>query len=98
MAGSFTHFIRSLIFFASTRSWFGETHPTVAKRFLPFIDWVNGDGMGYLVLDNGTIADGLFCFEHELFEHDEDQDPDEFIVKWNNSIFELLTEGAGIFG
>lgn len=79
-----------------TRSWFAETHPELAARFFPFIDWGNGDGMGYLIGDDDATQPGLYCFEHENYGFDEDDDPEEFIIKWNNSIYELLTVGAGI--
>ena len=85
-------------FAGDTRKWFEETHPESAARFFPFVDWGNGDGMGYLLDENGQVLDGLFWFEHEYYEFDEDQEFDEFVVKRNNTIHELLTEGAGIVG
>jgi len=85
-------------FVTQTGSWFRKTHPDSASRFFPFIDWSNGDGMGYLLNENNEMLDGLYCFEHENYEFEEDQDSEEFIVKWNNSIYELLTDGAGSVG
>ena len=29
--------------------------------------------------ENGEILSGLNTFEHEAYEHDEDQEPDEFL-------------------
>jgi hypothetical protein len=54
--------------------------------------------MGYMLNDDGEIHDGLYCFEHENYEFEKDQEIDEFVIKWNNTIYELLTEGAGIVG
>lgn len=81
-------------FVKQTRKWFDETHPESAAQFFPFIDWANGDGMGYLLDENGEFFDGLYCFEHENYEFEEDQKIEDFVVKWNNTIYELLTEGA----
>ena len=95
----FFHRVEQIPDFArETRNWFVESHPDIANRFFPFIDWSNGDRMGYVLDEKGELLDGLFCFEHENYEFDEEQDSEEFIVKWNNSILELLTDGAGIAG
>ena len=81
-----------------TRKWFEATHPEAAARFFPFIDWGNGDGMGYLLGEDGKKLNGLYCFEHENYEFDAEQEIEEFVVKWNNTIHELLTDGAGTAG
>lgn len=78
-------------FIDSMRDWFADTHPDVASRFFPFIDFANGDSMGYLTETVGSILPGLFCFEHESYEHDEDQDVDEFLSSIPVTIEELLT-------
>lgn len=75
------------------REWFGETHEDYANRFFPFIDWNNGDSMGYFLDDSGQPMDGLFCLEHELYGHDEAQDVNEFLSCWAESIKEVLTQG-----
>ncbi|MEM9412978.1 MAG: SMI1/KNR4 family protein [Planctomycetota bacterium] len=85
-------------FVNQTRKWFEETHPEPAARFFPFIDWANGDGMGYVLDGDGQVIDGLYCFEHENYEFEEDQELEEFVVKWNNTILELLSDGAGVVG
>lgn len=79
----------------STEQWFLKTHPELAGRFYPFIDWSNGDSMGYYFSETGELMSGLYCFEHENYEHDEEQDSEDFIVRWNSSIFGLLDKGAG---
>jgi len=76
-----------------TRSSFDGTHPDVAARFFPFIDWANGDGMGYLTETAGIVLPGLFCFEHESYEYDANQDPDEFIAAIPVTIEEFLSLG-----
>lgn len=79
----------------STEQWFLKTHPELAGRFYPFIDWSNGDSMGHYFSETGELMSGLYCFEHENYEHDEEQDSEDFIVRWNSSIFGLLDKGAG---
>jgi hypothetical protein len=36
--------------------------------------------MGYGVDESSTVLDGLFCFEHESWEFDEDQDANELLI------------------
>ncbi|MCA9194836.1 MAG: SMI1/KNR4 family protein [Planctomycetales bacterium] len=79
----------------STERWYAKTHRSLKGRFYPFIDWSNGDTMGYYFSKSGELMPGLYCFEHEEYQHDSDQNVDEFIVRWNSSIFGLLTKGAG---
>lgn len=77
--------------FAETiRNWFRETHPDAAARFVPFYDWKNGDGLGYLFDENGIAIPGLCNFEHELYGFDEDQDLDEFLEVVPVTIKEFL--------
>lgn len=78
-------------FIDSVRSSFSETHPDLASRFFPFIDWDNGDGMGYLTETTDIILPGLFCFEHESYAYSADQDPDEFISVIPVTIEEFLS-------
>ena len=77
-------------FVATTRGWFRETHPELAARFFPFLDWANGDGMGYLTDESGSVLPGLFTFEHECYEFDEEQEPDEFLVSIPVTIEQFL--------
>jgi len=74
------------------RNAFPEVHEKHAKRFFPFIDFSNGDALGYLVDEAGIIIDGLFCFEHEFCRFDEEQDINEFLSHTPLSIEELLTQ------
>ncbi|SMP78246.1 SMI1 / KNR4 family (SUKH-1) [Neorhodopirellula lusitana] len=61
------------------REWFKETHERCAKRFFPFIDWLNGDGIGYMLDESGDPIDGVFEFNHELYKFDSAQDVNEFL-------------------
>ena len=77
--------------FANTiRESFSETHPETAERFFPFLDWANGDGMGYLMNESGEVLPGLYTFEHESFEFDEDQETEEFLSSIPVTIEEFL--------
>jgi len=78
-------------FAGDVRDWFAETHQKFADRFFPFIDFANGDGIGYVVDESGAIIDGLFCFEHENYKFDAEQDVNEFITHSPVTIEEFLT-------
>ncbi|EGF24449.1 SMI1/KNR4 family protein [Rhodopirellula baltica] len=77
-------------FVSSCRSTIADTHENLSRRFLPFIDWANGDSMGYIYDRNGNLTDGLHMFMHELFRYDADQDPDDFFRSFNGSIADFL--------
>jgi hypothetical protein len=77
-------------FCIDVRKWFRDTHEKYANRFFPFIDFANGDGMGYIVDEAGNPLDGLFCFEHESYRFDESQDVNEFLSHVPVSIEEFL--------
>lgn len=79
----------------ATEQWYLKSHPQLEGRFHPFIDWNNGDSMGYFTSESGELLPGLYCFEHEELQYDSEQDEDEFIVRWNSDIHGLLTKGAG---
>jgi|GEM_PF-1753020 len=79
----------------TTEQWYLKTHPQLEGRFHPFIDWGNGDSMGYFLSESSELLPGLHCFEHENLEYDSEQDCDEFISRWNSDIRGLLTKGAG---
>jgi len=72
------------------RSWFRDTHPDLAVRFFPFIDWISGDYTGYLLSEKGSLLNGLYTFEHELYRFDAEQDSSEFILTVYDTIRELL--------
>ncbi|BCX48529.1 cell wall assembly/cell protein, KNR4 [Haloferula helveola] len=74
------------------RDWFQETHPELAKRFVPFVDWGNGDASGYVFSETGTLLPGIFIFEHESYEFEEDQGWEEFLIPVDSSIRAFLTE------
>ena len=74
------------------RDWFEGTHPQLAVRFFPSIDWSNGDGPAYLPSKSGELISGLFGFEHEELEFGETQAGDDFLRTAYNSIEEFLKE------
>ena len=73
------------------RKWFQETHEAYALRFLSFIDFGNGDGMGYVEEEAGRPFDALFCFNHEAYRFDHDQDVNEFLEYLPVSLQEFLS-------
>ena len=77
---------------SEVRDWFQETHPEHAKRFVPFVDWGNGDATGYVFSETGTLLPGIFIFEHESYEFEEDQDWEEFLIPVDSTIRAFLTE------
>jgi len=76
-------------FVGEVRDWFEETHSSIAKRFLPVFDWGSGDSVGYLYNNAGEV-DGLYEFNHELYEFDESQDWKEFLIKDSKNITDFL--------
>lgn len=77
-------------FVSSQRNAFAETHKSLSDRFLPFIDWANGDSMGYIYDRDGNLIDGLHMFMHELYQYEADQEPDDFFRSFEGSIAEFL--------
>lgn len=77
-------------FTENIRQWFQETHADIASRYFPFVDWANGDGIGYLVNSTGEVLPGLVSFEHESYDFDEDQDAEEFLTTVPISLEEFL--------
>jgi hypothetical protein len=77
-------------FMTQIRAWFGDTHAELAARFFPFIDWANGDGLGYLADSKGQALPGLHMFEHEAYRCDPHQDAEEFFSHAPISIEEFL--------
>ncbi|WP_286766596.1 MULTISPECIES: SMI1/KNR4 family protein [Rhodopirellula] len=77
-------------FVATHRSTIADTHNSLSKRFLPFIDWANGDAMGYIYDRDGDLVDGLHIFSHELYRYEEDQDPGDFFRSFDGSLAEFL--------
>lgn len=73
------------------RNWFHDTHPDLAERFFPFINWGCGDYSGILLTEDGIPLSGLFDFEHENYAFDQDQKGSEFLFSVYKSLEELLT-------
>jgi len=74
------------------RDWIQKTHPEIAKRFAPFVDWGNGEASGYVFSETGIPLPGIFIFEHESYEFEEEQDWKEFLIPVDSSIRDFLTE------
>lgn len=75
---------------AKARDWFADTHPKLAARFFPFIDWDCGDYTGYLQSPLG-LKKGLYTFEHESYEFDADQSAQSFIMKSYKSLEDFFS-------
>ncbi|PQO46977.1 SMI1/KNR4 family protein [Blastopirellula marina] len=80
-------------FINESRSSFAGTHSELASRFLPFIDWDNGDATGYLLQQDGTLFPGLVTFEHETYHYDATQDAEEFMTPGPDSLADFLSGG-----
>ncbi len=78
-------------FIAQCRSWFSETHPDFASRFFPFLDWENGDVMGFMFQQDGTLHPFLVTFMHEQYNFSASQNAEEFLEQGPESLAELLT-------
>ena len=79
-------------FMEETRDWFQETHPEVARRFFPFIDWSSGDSTGYLLSQSGELLPGLYDFEHEDYEFDASQDESAFLSSFYTTIEDTFAQ------
>ena len=79
------------------RAAFNETHSDYAERYVPFVDWENGDSSGYIYNSDGTLFECIVMFSHEHYEYDEKQDINEFLIPFAESLEELLsrTENGG---
>jgi hypothetical protein len=78
-------------FMAECRSTFSDTHPDAASRFFPFLDWINGDVMGYMLQEDGKFCPFLVTFMHELYRHSASQDIDEFLERGPESLVALFS-------
>ena len=78
-------------FIAQGRSRFSDMHPDLASRFLPFLDWENGDVMGYLFQKDGALYPFLVTFMHEQYSFNSSQDAEDFLEQGPESLAELLT-------
>ena len=68
------------------RSSFSDTHQEYANRYLPFIDWTNGDSCGYMVDSEGQYMTEIFIFLHEHYEYTCKQDINEFLQPFAGSL------------
>lgn len=75
---------------AGTRGWFQETHPELAARFVPFVDWGTGDASGYLFTESGALEQGIYMFEHEAYEFEKEQDWSEFLFPVDDNLRDFL--------
>lgn len=73
------------------RKWFRGTHEELAEQFVAFIDWESGDYTGYVFDEDGEPFEALFDFEHESYDYESRQDPDEFLVPIFPSIEDFLS-------
>ena len=78
-------------FVESSRRVFPKTHKKYANRYLPVVDWENGDTCGYMVNDEGGFIDCLFMFNHELCTHEQAQDVNEFLTPVAENLYEFLS-------
>ena len=74
------------------RESFAETHQKYARRYLPFIDWENGDSSGYLLDATGAYRPEIFIFLHEHYEYIEEQDINEFLQPFAESLANFFTQ------
>lgn len=77
-------------FVSAQPSAIASSHKSLSERFLPFIDWANGDSMGYIYDRDGKLIDGLHMFTHELYHYESDQEPDDFFRSFEGSIADFL--------
>lgn len=77
---------------ADVRTWFADTHPALARRYFPFIDWGNGDSSGYLLSEKGELLPGIWIFEHEAYEFDEAQPASAFLAAFVGNLQEFFEE------
>lgn len=73
------------------RNWFQKTHGKFAARFFPFIDYSNGDVLGYVKDESGLFFEGLFFFRHEHYQFSGHQDINDFLSHLPITLEEFLT-------
>lgn len=77
-------------FINGIRNFFSDTHPELARRFLPIFDWNSGDAVGYLMGEDGKWKSGMYEFEHESYEFKTGQPESEFISRCNGNMVDFL--------
>ena len=78
-------------FVKSARSAFPKPHKKYADRYLPVVDWENGDTSGYMLDEDGTFVDCLFMFNHESCTHEKTQDVNEFLTPVAENLYTFLS-------
>jgi hypothetical protein len=68
------------------------THPSLGARYIPIVNWGNGDLSGYLKI-GGILDSRIFMFEHESYAAEEGQNEGEFIVECDSSLYDFLIPG-----
>lgn len=74
------------------RDWFQGTHPELAARFVPFVDWGNGDASGYLFSESGEMEPGIYMFESESYLFEAEQDWTEFLYPVDEDLRSFLND------
>lgn len=77
---------------AGIREWFRDTHPDIASRFVPFVDWGNGDASGYLFSESGEVEPGIYMFEHESCDFEKEQDWREFLFPVDENLRSFIND------
>ena len=62
---------------SEANEWLSDTHPEIARYYLPFVSWGNGDSIGYLLLE--PTKPKIVEFSHEEFNFTQDQNWAEFL-------------------
>lgn len=77
-------------FVETARLFFSATHENIALRYLPVIDWANGDTAGYLLEPSGNFFPFIVNFMHEQYEGGESQDANDFLEPVAKNLLEFL--------
>ena len=79
-------------FVKTSRRAFPKSHKKYADRYLPVVDWENGDTSGYVLDEDGTFVNCLFMFNHELCTHEKTQGVNEFLTPAADNLHSFLSE------
>ena len=77
-------------FIKTARLAFPKSHKQYAARYLPVVDWENGDTSGYLLDEDGAFIDCLVMFNHELCTGEKTQDINDFLSPVADSLYGFL--------
>jgi hypothetical protein len=69
------------------QQWYADTHEYLADQFFPFINYGNGDAIGYKrsCINQDSL---LYIFSHEDYKHDISQPIEEFIYPVSSNLKE----------